>query len=100
VRSRATQLEAELSTQRSAGELYVAFAGLADLGLFILQKVSAAADGLSVQQFGENAAGWEAWLAMCRLMRAGLVGENGRIFYLTGRGETLLEELTGEESGK
>jgi len=92
-KARLVELERLVGAMRYGQELTSVQAGLAEIGLFLLHKVGTAADGIPVDVLADSLEAPSGWLAFARLMRAGLVDENGRCVYITGEGERVLAEM-------
>jgi hypothetical protein len=66
---------------------------LDSLGSFVLMKVAEGAGRVLVGTLEENLDGAHGWLAVARLINAGLLGENGRSVFVTERGESVARQL-------
>ena len=86
-------LERERKIHQQEIEIAVAHAASTELGLFILHKIAEAGEGVPLGEVDANLQGPEGWLAVARLMKAGLVDENGRTLYSTSAGEQVLEDI-------
>jgi hypothetical protein len=65
---------------------------LTELGAFLLTKLAAYPEGVAVDELDENLQG-SGWIALARLLRAGLADENDRTVYITDRGEAALSSF-------
>lgn len=97
-KNRADTLECELLLRERERQLAAADAMLSTLGLFIGQKIGESAAGVLIDEVVANLDGAGGWLAIARLIKAGLVDEDGRSFYLTPDGEELLSEVQGQRT--
>jgi hypothetical protein len=97
-KNRADTLERELLLRERERQIAAADAVLSTLGLFIAQKIGESDGGVLIDEVAANLDGAEGWLAIARLMKAGLVDENGRSFYLSPEGEHLVKEIQGRQT--
>lgn len=74
-------------------------ASLDPLGMFILHTVSAAENGIPLADVAENLRGPAGWVAVARLIRAGLLDENGLTIYATPSGRSAAEATQSLASG-
>lgn len=59
---------------------------LSPIGMFLLQQIADADSGVLLSEVAQNVRSGPAWLALARLLRAGLIDENGRSLYATESG--------------
>ena len=89
LQDRVAKLEAEVLFNETASEqqrdLSDALA-LTHLGMATLAYIASSPEGVDVDRLVEAIEEPEGWLAVGRLLRAGLIDENGRIVYPTLRG--------------
>ena len=78
---------------RAVLQRWRADAMLDPVGMFLLQKIALEEAGISSSILDLNLSGAQGWLPLARLLRAGLIDENGRIVYATGAG-TLAAQFT------
>jgi hypothetical protein len=97
-KNRADTLERELLLRERERQIAAADAVLSTLGLFIARKIGESDGGVLIDEVVANLDGAEGWLAIARLMKAGLVDENGRSFYLSPEGEHLVKEIQGRQT--
>lgn len=64
------------------------------LGMFLLQLVADADEGVPLGEVAEHLRGSAGWLALARLIRAGFVDENGLTVYATPSGRRAAEATT------
>lgn len=90
--SKIGELEQNQEWRESGEELYISYAGGSELGLFILQMASQV-DSLPIAEAADNLATGDGWIAVARLLKAGLLDENGKSLYLTTAGEKFLADV-------
>ena len=81
-------LEALLELRRR----WRADAMLDPLGMFLLEKIADADAGVLLTQLDAYLDGAPGWVAISRLVRAGLLDENGRSLYATPSGRAAAEQ--------
>jgi hypothetical protein len=94
VQTRARELREQLELRNQVAQLDQAYAGLSREGLFILGTLAENEDGTPLQLLGENLT-WSGWLSVARLLKAGLIDENGETVGVTRTGDLFLRELGG-----
>ena len=93
-----TELRRTLARELDRREQSVASA-LNREGVFLLAQVVESGEGVLFDTLVENLAAPHGWIAIGRLMKAGLLDENGRRMYATPSGASVWEALQAELPG-
>lgn len=84
-----------LAEFRSLRATWRADAMLDRLGMFLLHTIVGVDGGVRLDSVAENLQGSAGWIAIARLVRAGLLDENGRTLYATPAGRRAAELTRG-----